>query len=155
MIEIRKGTLEDIKELVRVRMAYLEADYGEIEENIMNQIQSSLPECFEKHLNKDLFAYIACDNSRIISIVLLNVTEKPANPHNIRSKMGEVLNVFTDSEYRRQGIAETLIKMMLKEAKAMELSAVKLEATDMGKGVYLKAGFKPTVSKYTSMRFEL
>lgn len=63
MIEFRKGTFMDINELVRMRLAYIADDRGEIEKNILKQIKDSLPECFEKHLNKDLFAYIACDNS--------------------------------------------------------------------------------------------
>ena len=155
MIEFRKGTFMDINELVRMRLAYIADDRGEIDKNVMKQIQDSLPECFEKHLNKDLFAYITCDNNRIISTVLLYITEKPANLNNIHSKMGEVLNVFTDSEYRRQGIAEKLMKMMLQDAKEMKLSAVKLEATDMGKDLYLKIGFKTTTSRYIPMRYEL
>lgn len=155
MIDIRKGTTDDIDELVRMRMAYIEADFGELESGEYTQIHNSLPDYFRRHLNKNLFAYIACDNNRIVSTVLLYISEKPANPHNIRSKMGEVLNVLTESDYRRQGIAERLIKNMLEDAKVMGLSAVKLDATEMGKPLYLKSGFEIELSRYTHMKYDL
>lgn len=109
---------------------------------------------FDRYTSKSV-AYIAYSNDKIISTVLLYISEKPANPHNIRSKTGEVLNVITEPDFRRKGIAQKLIKIMLDDARDMKLSAVKLDATDMGKTMYLKAGFKPEKSRYTAMRFEL
>ena len=90
----------------------------------------------------------------MIATAFLYVTEKPANPHNIRGKMGEVLNVYTETGYRRQGIAEHLIKNMLLDAEYDGLSAVKLQATDMGKPMYLKIGFQLENMGYTAMRYD-
>lgn len=154
MVEIRKGTIEDIDELVAMRMSYLNADYGQLEESEKNRIKDSLPSYFEKHINQDLFAYVAQDGQEIIATVLLYVMEKPANPLNLCGKIGEVLNVYTKSGYRRQGIAEKLVKIMLEDAAKKGLGTIKLDATDMGRPMYLKIGFRMEPNRYTPMRYE-
>ena len=154
MIEIRKASTGDIEELVRMRMAYLQADYGEISEAEKEQVESMLPNYFCGHLNRDLFAYVACDGEHIAATVFLYISEKPANPHNLMGKMGEVLNVYTEPDYRRQGLSEQLIRKMLSDAGEWNLSAVILQSTDMGKALYKKVGFQEKISKYTAMRYE-
>ena len=154
MLEIRKATTGDIEELVRMRIAYLKADYGEIKEETKEQVEAMLPNYFCGHLNQDLFAYIACNGEHIAATVFLYISEKPANPHNLLGRMGEVLNVYTEPDYRRQGLSEMLMKELLSDAGEWNLSAVKLQATDMGKPLYEKIGFREEISRYTAMRYE-
>lgn len=151
----RKASTKDIKELVRIRLEYLKDDYGVLSEKQIKELSCSLPVYYKNHLGKDIIIYVAEDRERIVSSAFLLIVEKPANPSFITGKTGDVLNVYTDPEYRRKGIAGNLIGMLLKDSKEMNLAYVELKATEMGKSLYKKMGFKLEKSKYTLMKYNV
>jgi ribosomal protein S18 acetylase RimI-like enzyme len=51
------------------------------------------------------------------------------------------MNMYTAPEYRRQGIAMHTLDLLVKDAKAQDVSQIALEATDMGLPLYEKYGF--------------
>lgn len=154
-MNFRKAEINDIPQLVEMRLGYLKQDHGSLTQEETKRLKMSLPAYFEKHLGKDMIIYVAEESSQIISTVFLLVVEKPANPSFITGKTGTVLNVFTKSEYRKQGISGKLMNMMLEDAKDMNLSYVELQATDMGKGLYEKIGFNIEKSEYTPMKYKI
>lgn len=52
-----------------------------------------------------------------------------------------IMNMYTNPEYRRKGIAYQTLDMLVKDAKRKGISAISLEATDMGRPLYQKYGF--------------
>ena len=68
-------------------------------------------------------------------------------------KIGTLLNVYTYPEYRKNGIATDVIKMIIEEAKKQNVSIINLLATENGENVYKKLGFLETEDK--SMRLKL
>lgn len=154
-MNFRKAEIIDISQLVEMRLGYLIEDYGFLTEEETKRIQESLPSYFKNHFGKDIIIYVGEEAGNIVSTVFLLIVEKPANPSFITGKTGTVLNVFTKSQYRKQGIAGKLMNMMLEDAKDMDLSYVELQATDMGKPLYEKIGFSIQKSKHTPMRYKL
>ncbi len=154
-MNFRQAEINDISQLVEMRLGYLIEDHGFLTEEETTRIKESLPSYFENHLGKDMSIYVGEEDRNIISTVFLLVVEKPANPSFITGKTGTVLNVFTKSQYRKQGIAGKLMNMMLEDAKDMNLSYVELQATDMGKPLYEKIGFSIQKSEYTPMKYKL
>lgn len=154
-MDFRKAVKSDISQLIEMRLAYLKEDYGFLSEEQIIKIKNSLPVYYRNHLEKDLMIYVAEESSEIIATVFLLVIEKPANPSFITGKTGAVLNVYTKSQYRRQGIGRKLMNMMLNDADKMNLSYVELQATDMGKGLYEKIGFNIEKSEYTPMKYKI
>ena len=152
---LNKADLNDIPELVRLRLEYLAEDHGGLSDKETEQISASLPDYFLRRLNKELFVYTARTEERIVSCCFLLVTEKPANPDFINGLTGTVLNVYTEKSFRRQGIAGKLINNMLKDAKDMGLDFVELKATEDGYPLYKKLGFADAVNKYRSMKYVL
>lgn len=150
-----KADLNDIPELVRLRLEYLAEDHGGLSDKETELISASLPDYFLRRLNKELFVYTARTDERIVSCCFLLVTEKPANPDFINGLTGTVLNVYTEKSFRRQGIAGKLINNMLKDAKDMGLDFVELKATEDGYPLYKKLGFADAVNKYRSMKYVL
>lgn len=148
-----KAQLSLINELVNMRIAYLNADYNGLDKSTIKKITSSLPSYFKKHLNKDLFAYIAREKNSIIATAFLLIIEKPANPSFITGKTGTVLNVFTNKTYRRRGISKTLMKMLLDDSRDINLDFVELSATEDGYNLYKNLGFKDVNSKYKEMKY--
>lgn len=56
----------DIQELTRMRIAYIRDEQGSISEQDEQIMLKQLPEYFEKHLGKDLFAFAAKENNEIV-----------------------------------------------------------------------------------------
>jgi ribosomal protein S18 acetylase RimI-like enzyme len=52
-----------------------------------------------------------------------------------------VMNMYTDPEYRRQGIAYKTLDLLVADAKARGVEHITLEATDMGRPLYERYGF--------------
>ena len=147
-----KATTKDIGALVDLRMAYVEEDHKELNKETQDKLRRVLPAYFEKHLNNDLFVYVAREDT-IISCAFLVVTEKPANPSFITGRTGTVYNVYTAQDYRRKGFAKHLMQLLLADAKKMELDYVDLKATENGHHLYKALGFKESTSKYIPMKY--
>ena len=150
-----KATIEDIGVLTDLRIAYLNEDLGVISNENLELMQVYLPSYYEKHLNKDLMAYVARDEMDIVSCAFLLIVEKPMSPSFITGKTGTVLNVYTKPDYRKKGYAKKLITTMLEDAKAEGLSIIELKATEDGYSLYKSVGFEDVVAKYHNMKIVL
>lgn len=148
-----KATINDIPNLIELRIAYLLEDYGKISENKLAAIANNLHIYFQEHLNKDLLVFVCRDENKIVSCCFLCITEKPSNPTFINGKTGTVLNVYTKPEYRKNGIARNLLEMLIAESKKAGLDFVELKATDSGYNLYKSIGFEDVISKYHSMKY--
>lgn len=136
-----KASEADIEALVRIRLEYLNTDFsvsGEQEEQLMNE----LPGYYRKHLGNDFIAYIAKVKGEIVASAFLVIFEMPANTNFITGRIGNVLNVYTKPQYRRQGVASRLMSTLIKEAKVLSLSYLELKATADGYPLYQKLGFQ-------------
>lgn len=147
-----KASINDLNSLVELRIEYLTEDYEDMSKSQIALISERLPDYYNKHLNKDLFAYVCREKEKIISCCFLYITEKPPNPTFINGKTGTVLNVYTKPEYRKKGIASKLIKLLLFDSEKMGLDFVELKATDAGYNLYKSLGFEDVISKYHNMK---
>ena len=55
--------------------------------------------------------------------------------------MGLLSSMFTDSDYRRKGIAKELLSRVINEAKEYGCGTVQITASDMGVNLYRSYGF--------------
>lgn len=67
-------------------------------------------------------------------------------PHMIGpgARRGNILNVYTEREHRRRGIARGLMKVALDWCHEHGIKAVILHASDDGRTLYEELGFRPT-----------
>lgn len=56
-------------------------------------------------------------------------------------KRAHLMNVYTNSEYRRQGIALHMLNILIEEANGKGVTEISLDATKMGKPLYEKCNF--------------
>ncbi len=140
-MEFRRLGKNEIVSLVKMRILYLREDFKETTDEQFENIEKNLYSYFEKHIDSDLFAFGAMENDKIISVALLLIIEKPCNPRFITGKTGEVFSVYTLPEYRRQGIAMKVMKMLMQFAEDNTLDIVNLKATQDGFPLYKKLGF--------------
>jgi GNAT superfamily N-acetyltransferase len=67
-------------------------------------------------------------------------------PHMIGAgaRRGNILNVYTEPEFRRQGIARRLMRTALEWCRGNSIAAVILHASAEGRALYESLGFQPT-----------
>ena len=61
--------------------------------------------------------------------------------HNPTGKKAYIMNMYTNPDYRRQGIAFKTLELLVADAKERGITSISLEATDMGRPLYEKYGF--------------
>jgi len=68
----------------------------------------------------------------------------PANPKDPCTERAIILNVYTELEFRKRGIARQVVQTILAWIKERGLRAVNLHASAEGRGLYEKLGFEAT-----------
>jgi GNAT superfamily N-acetyltransferase len=68
----------------------------------------------------------------------------PANPKDPCTQRAVILNVYTEAEFRKQGVARRVMQEILDWVKAQGLGTVNLHASAEGRPLYEKLGFEPT-----------
>jgi len=68
----------------------------------------------------------------------------PANPHDPCTERAVILNVYTEIEFRRRGIARRVMQTILAWIRAYGLQSVNLHASEEGRALYEKLGFVQT-----------
>lgn len=144
----------DIDALTEMRLEYIKADMGvSIQDEV--SMKEKIPLYFERHLDRDIFAFIAKDEGIMVATALLLIIEKPSNPHFINGKFGNVLSVYTLERNRHQGISTRLMQEINLFSKEKELDFIELNAKEQGQPLYKKLGFEEYQTPYVPMRFYL
>ncbi len=149
------ANMNDIQELVRLRILYMIDDFGSVTDEEREGMEKQLPGYFERELGKKLIAFVARAEGRLVAAAYLLIIEKPANPFFLNGLDSEVLSVYTEEGYRGKGICTTLMNNMIDYARKHEISRIDLIATQEGYPIYKKLGFEDKVQKYTDMRLKL
>ena len=148
------ANLNDIPELVRLRILYMIDDFGSITDEERAGMEKQLPGYFERELGKKLIAFVARAEGRLVAAAYLLIIEKPANPFFLNGLDSEVLSVYTEEGYRGKGICTNLMRNMIDYAAEHKISRIDLMATDEGYPIYKKLGFEDKVQKYKDMRLD-
>lgn len=139
-MEYRQGNREDLDLFLETRIEFASSlkklpDAAGFRESTKNYLQ--------EHIDKDDFLlYLALDNGRIISSCMACIITTAPLPSRLSGKSAEVLNVYTLKEYRRQGHAAKLLKMLFSELGRRGVPKIVLEYTDDGFPLYKALGFK-------------
>lgn len=149
-----EATKEDINELVRLRIAYMIDDFGQVSEYEKECMEKQLPDYFNRKLGDELIAFVAKDDGRIVAVAYLHIIEMPANSILLNGIYGEVLSVFTEHEYRGKGLCTRLIQNLIEGGKKRGLGRIDLSATKEGYPIYKKVGFVDKEYRYTDMTYK-
>jgi GNAT superfamily N-acetyltransferase len=159
-ITYRKGTLKDVGILTELRIKMLneemlsEKNGVPLTENQTVLICKQVSNYFLRKLTNEVVVFVAETDGNIIATVTMLIAERPANAFYINGKFATVVNVYTEPPYRRQGIASNLLKMVVEEAKSLEINRIDLLAVNSAVPLYEKSGFmKKTdfLPEYTDM----
>ena len=106
-------------------------------------LEAALKDYYLRHLSDGTFiSWLALDNDRIIGTSGMSIVEKPPYFGCPSGKIGLLSSMFTDPNYRRKGIAKTLLSKVIDEAKTQGCGTVQITASDMGVLLYSDYGFE-------------
>ncbi|MBI0580062.1 GNAT family N-acetyltransferase [Neobacillus cucumis] len=89
-----------------------------------------------------LIQWLVGDNEEIIACGAVLFYEFPPSYTNKTGKKAYIVNMYTNQNYRGQGIATKLLTKLVDEVKSSGISKIWLGASKMGRPVYKKFGFR-------------
>lgn len=142
MIRYKRATIEDIDVLVKTRIIVLRAANLLSDDVDMKEVEEESRNYYQYALLKDLHtAYLVFEEEKFIGAGGISYYTVMPTYHNPTGKKAYVMNMYTDPNYRRKGIASHTLDLLIQDAKEKEIQMVSLEATEMGKPLYEKYGF--------------
>ena len=138
MIEYRKLENKDLDEFIRIRINQLREE-GATEDI---DLKPALLDYYNRHLSDGTFvSFLAVDGDKIVGTSGMSFVEKPPYFSCPSGKLGLLSSMYTDKDYRRQGIAKNLLSLVVEEARAYGCGTVQITASDMGVLLYKDFGF--------------
>ena len=138
----KRATMEDIDELVRTRIIVLRAANKLSDDEDMSVVEEKSYAYYRRALETgEHIAYLVYDNGAFIGAGGVSFYQVMPTYHNPTGKKAYIMNMYTASEYRRQGIAFRTLDLLVKDARKQGISQITLEATEMGRPLYEKYGF--------------
>lgn len=139
MIEYRIATNKDIELLMSSRLEMLKVvnnlpqDY-EYTDEIINESR-------DYFLNGDQVTVLALDGDVVAGCASMSFMRIMPTFSHPTGKCAHLMNVYTRSEYRRQGIARKMVNMLIDETWKRGATEISLDATKMGRPLYESLGF--------------
>jgi GNAT superfamily N-acetyltransferase len=143
-VDIRKAVPADIPEILRQRRRmYEDMDYHD--PTALSEMTKLSADYLKGALVDDSFhAWLACHQARPVAGGAVIISPWLAHPYDLECRRATILNVYTDPQYRRQGIARKLMHAMIDWCKREGLARVTLHASEDGRHLYESLGFEAT-----------
>ena len=111
----------------------LPADY-EYTDEIINESR-------DYFLNGDQVTVLALDGGIVAGCASMSFMRIMPTFSHPTGKRAHLMNVYTRSDYRRQGIARKMVNMLIDETWKRGATEISLDATKMGRPLYESLGF--------------
>ena len=138
-ITYRKLTENELDTFISMRISQLLSEGAK--ETI--DLRPALVDYYTRHLQNGTFvSWLAFHGDKIVGTSGMSFVEKPPYFSNPSGKIGLLSSMYTLDNYRRKGIARTLLGKVIDEAKNYGCGTVQITASDMGVFLYSDFGFK-------------
>lgn len=134
-----RGSETDFDTLAGMRMRQLQEEGAKPSFDL----KPYLLDYYIKHFSDGTFvSWLAADDGRIVGTGGMSFVEKPPYYSCPFGKIGLLSSMYVIKEYRRKGIAKTLLDKVINEAKDFGCAAVQVTASDNGVLLYTDYGFR-------------
>lgn len=141
-LNYKKATIADLEILTETRIEVLRAANKLSDDVDMREVKKQTLEYYKNALKDDSHsAYLVFDGETFVGTGAVSYFQVMPTFHNPTGKKAYIMNMYTKPSYRRQGIAFKILDLLVTEAKVKGITAISLEATQMGKPLYTKYGF--------------
>ena len=150
-LTIRPATADEIPVLLRQREG-MYRDMGYTDEAAIAAMIATSKVYLEKAMREGSFhAWLAILNQRPIAGSGLIINPWLSHPYDQQCRQATILNVYTDPQFRRQGIARLLMNTIIDWCREQGFAHVSLHSSKDGRPLYESLGFEPT----SEMRLKL
>ena len=131
-VSYRKATLDDLDELVRLRIEFLrEVQPVETHQYSEESLRSSLRDYLSRAMQADEFvAWLAIYNSEIVATSGLCFFQITPGFTLIDGKIAYILNIYTIRQWRGKGVGNETFNQILQEAIKRGYKRISLHASD-------------------------
>ena len=138
-IEYRKLSEKELDVFIEMRINQLREEGAK--EDI--DLKPALLDYYKRHMKDGTFvSWLALDGNNIIGTSGMSFVEKPPHFGCPSGKIGLLSSMFTNPNYRRNGIAKELLSRIVNEAKQYGCGTIQITASDMGVKLYTDFGFE-------------
>ncbi len=145
---IRRATAQDAG-IVAWHRARMFQDMGDVSRDAFEILRAKARARLKEWLDSgDYVGWLAtpADQPEMVvggaGVQLHPILPRPLNASTVgEGRQGTVVNVFTEPQWRRRGIAGSLIKEIITWSKDEDLDRLLLHASDEGRSVYERLGF--------------
>lgn len=148
---IRKAERKDMSAVIALRMMLIkEANHLEDGEEL-TELEKNVTCYIKENLGTAFHVWVIEEDGEIVASSGLNFITKPPTYTNKSGKEAFIMNIYVLPAYRGRGYATALVKTILDFLSATDCQKVSLVATEAGRYVYEKIGFKikPSVMEYS------
>lgn len=149
---IRAATFDDIPVLLRHRRM-MWWDMGRHDEEVLSLMEAAAREYFVDAVPKGTYrAFLALnDTGSVVGGGGIVISPWPGVFRQRAPQRAMILNVYVERDYRRRGVAKSLMETMIAWCREQKFAVIGLHATEEGRPLYEKLGFRPT----NEMRLDL
>jgi ribosomal protein S18 acetylase RimI-like enzyme len=148
MIQYRRADLNDVTDLVNLRIKFL-YEVEEIgKETSSDLLEKSLTKYFTIHLqNGEFIAWLAIEDNLIVATSGVSFSTVPPSFGNVSGAEAYIMNMYTLPQARKKGIGTTLLGKLIEDITEKKIKKIRLLTTEIGKPMYIRAGFKENSSE--------
>jgi GNAT superfamily N-acetyltransferase len=149
---IRAAGVEDLDVVLRHRRRMFE-DMGYTDAGALDAVVAVSTPLIERGLREETYRawFVLDEQGRVVAgagVIILTFQPHARDP---RAERAWIVNVFTEPEHRRKGLARTVVRAAVDWCRGAGMKYVFLHASDDGRALYEGLGFRPT----GEMRLEL
>jgi len=139
MVDIRIASKDDTDRMMDIRLEMLKVvndlpeDY-EYPDEMINESR-------DYFLTGDQMTVLALDGEETVGCASMSFIRVMPTFDHPTGRRAHLMNVYTRDEYRRQGIARKMVKLLIDESWSEGVTEISLDATVSGRPLYESMGF--------------
>ena len=144
-IVYKKLTEAELDTIIKMRINQLTEEYTSEGRTVPEDVdlEASLLDFYKRNMTEGKYvSWLAFDGDKIVGTSGMSFAEKPPYFTCPTGRIGILSSMYTDPDYRRRGIARTLLDKVVNEAKEYGCGTIYITASDMGVKLYTAYGFK-------------
>ena len=147
----KKADINCINDLVDLKIKQTLFNYnrdGLVMKN-ENIARENIKKILLQDLNKTIYFFVAINENKVVACNGVVIHQMVPSDSFLNGKKAYITSVYTDEEYRRKGIQNELMKMVLGFLREVECSKIELDASNPNAiRLYEKFGFRRDNTKY-------
>ena len=143
-LTFRKATLEDLQQLLDIRIEALRAANDLDETADMSTVSAQIERYYTEALPKGQHdAFLIYNGEELIGCGNVSYYEVMPTYCHPSGRKAYISNMYVKPAYRRQGIAREMLNVLIETIQKKGDYSITLEATEMGRPLYQNYGFIP------------